>query len=514
MGEVVMVNKEDCNEIAVIFSNVESELNGYTLYYFVPRRVVQGYLNKDENIFIDEDDNGYYHIVTLDVVSTFGKRISLSELLKKYPNVGLSEAKRLYFNEVKEKLYFCNPVGETLLDCYKEIDKSGDNLRNIKDKDIEYFIDLYSEATDFYADALLSEDGNLLESDLSTNLNNKNNREAINVLVGLDKNAKKGTKTKDFKLNIKKLYEELSKNVIGQEEAHKKILATIWKNFSNNNGKAENIFVNGPTGVGKTETFQVIARNIGVPIVVEDCNEFTMAGYKGRDVEEILDDLYRESGKDINMAQKGIVILDEIDKIASSSSSSEINVSTEGVQNAILKMLENYKYRIDGKVLETKGITFVALGAFSDIEKQEAPVLGFNSTQIKKEYQNITLDDLNKYGMKQEILGRFSTLIPMKALTREDMKKILLESDLSPLLNLKNYYKGIGIELVFDDAVIDAIVDRAMKYNTGARGLKTALTDVTYEADMELAFNDENTFKKLYISNETIDNPKKYVLKR
>jgi len=89
-----------------------------------------------------------------------------------------------------------------------------------------------------------------------------------------------------------------------------------------------------------------------------------------------------------------------------------------------------------------------------------------------------------------------------------------LESELSPLLNLKNYYKGIGIELVFDDAVIDAVIDKAMKYKTGARGLKTALTDVTYEADMELAFNDDNTFKKLYISNETIDNPKKYVLKR
>ena len=509
-----MVDRDNCNDIAVVFSMVETEINEYKVYNFIPRKVIQGYFNTDENIFIDIDDVGYYHIVSLDVAAMFGKRISLSELLKRYPDSSLSEAKKRYFSDINRKVYFCNPFADNLLDCFKEIDKTGDNLTSFADKDIKFLVDLYSEATSYYADIVLSDDGDILGVDLSDNKQDNNNVGALKVLNNLDKSLKTEIKNKNVKLDIKKLYNELSNNVIGQEDAHKKILATIWKNFSGNVDKAENIFINGPTGVGKTETFQVIAKNIGIPIVVEDCNEFTMAGYKGRDVEEILDDLYREAGKDINKAKKGIVILDEIDKIAYGSSSGDLNVSTEGVQNSILKMLENYKYNIDGKILETKGITFVALGAFSDIEKQEPPVLGFNSTQIKKEYQHITLDDLNKYGMKQEVLGRFSTLIPMKALTREDMKKILLKSELSPLLNLKNYYKKIGIELVFDDQVVDAIVDKAMKYNTGARGLKTALTDVTYEADMELAFNEDNTFKKLYISNETINNPKKYILKK
>ena len=313
-------------------------------------------------------------------------------------------------------------------------------------------------------------------------------------------------------LDIKKLYDILSYNIIGQEEAHKKILSTIWKNFSEHSDKAENIFVNGPTGVGKTETFQILANSIDVPIIFEDCTKFIVAEEEGDYVEKILTDLFIASNGNINKTAHGIVVLDNIDKLASVAS--DMPTTNEVLQIILLKMIDNYKYMINNTILETKDITFVALGNYSGIERMNEPILGFNSPQIRKEYKDINFNDINDFGIIPEFLRCFPTLISMKALTQNDMKKILLESANSPLINLKKYYKHYGVSFTYDNNTILEIVNKAIQYDTGARGLQTVLTDTTFEADMEIACNKIGTFKELIISAETINNPKKYILKK
>lgn len=498
-----MVDKRMCNEVVVLFSKEDVIYKDKLLSVLVPKRVVKGYLDTDEYLFIDEGEVAYNHVLFCDIGVSFGKRITLAELLDKYPKCSLSEAKKKYLADIKNKIYFCdeNAVYYSA-DSIKEISRDGNILDNFNDMDIKVLSAQFCS---------LAETNSVDESVIDDKKVN------FDVII----NSQTNKTSKDVRpavLNVKDLYTELVSRVIGQEDAHKKILRTIWKNwknFSNGESKADNIFVKGSTGVGKTETFRIIAKYLGVPIIIKDCNDYTINGYKGDDVDDIIQDLVRAADGDIEKASRGIVVLDEVDKLGGKEGDYEI--STSGVQMALLKMLEDKDYNIKGKTLNTKFITFVAMGAFTNMEEKviKPKVVGFERKEILEEIpknNDVTdLSDLERYGMKPEFLGRFSNYVCMNELELEHYIKIIL-SEYSAFYKELEFLKANGVLVDYEkDDFINKLAEAAKKLNKGARGIEIVLANLFAEIESEIMLNDLNGVK-IQLSSETVTNPKKYVL--
>ena len=490
-----MVDKNDCNEVAVLFSAKEVEMSGKNLTVLIPRKVVVGYYDNYDNIFIDVDDVVYNHVFVGDVGCTFGKRMTILNLLSKYKNCCLKDAKKKYLEDIKKHIYYYDPdASDYSAESIKEIDKVSGKISNFKDLDIDYFRSLYCEAFDSALNGIVKSSPPSFvipeQSPLSTNST---------------------VESKQSTINAKYLYDELSKKVIGQQQAHRKILTTITKNY-NRKDKSQNIFVIGPTGVGKTETFQTLSKLMNVPFIIEDCNEFTVSGYKGRDVYEIITDLIKAANNDFEAASRGIVVLDEVDKLAQNEG--EYGIASSGVQLSLLTMLEGYDYYISGKKFNTKGITFVAAGAFTNMENLIShKAIGFEQESFDKSYSNIELADLEKYGMTSEFLGRFSSLVMMRGLDIKDYIDIL-KSEVSPFLEWKKDFDSIGVRLIYDENdLYYEIAKKAKEYNKGARGLNMVINDMIYEAYSEINFSSEN-YGELVIGAQTVTNPKKYVLRK
>lgn len=267
------------------------------------------------------------------------------------------------------------------------------------------------------------------------------------------------------KVDTIKLYKTLKEHIIGQDEGLQTIVGTIWKNY-NSDDRSCNMIIIGPTGVGKTETSRIISEVAGVPIAVVSANQFSQVGYIGDSTTDILKKLIVNAKGDYKKAERGIIVIDEIDKIARNGADRS-GVSTEAVQNELLKMIEDGTYVIDGQELKTKNITFIALGAFDHINKGTKS-LGFGNeiNAIDKEYNEITFDDLEEYGMTSQLLGRLPVLVPYKNLSEQDFKNIMLNSKSSFLLSLKNLYASKGIELIFDDEIISIIAKKGYFFKT------------------------------------------------
>lgn len=271
----------------------------------------------------------------------------------------------------------------------------------------------------------------------------------------------------DDNSDISKLYKDIRKTIISQDEQIMMILTSLFKNQRVINSSLsedvirklkENILIAGPTGTGKTEILTRISKKYNVPIVIADSTSLSEVGYQGRNVEDLLRDLYLEADSDLEKAEKGILVIDEFDKLAEKSK--QDMVSRSGVQRSLLKILDGGKIYFDGMSFDTSKLTIVGLGAFSGIK-------------AKQNYQNISTDDLVEYGVMQELVGRFSKVIKMNSLSKEDLKKILLESDLSPLHTYKGLFDELGVSFDYDDKFVDYIAEKAEMLDTGARSLKT-----------------------------------------
>lgn len=297
--------------------------------------------------------------------------------------------------------------------------------------------------------------------------------------------------------------EYLDQHVVGQDQA--KIVLSVaianhYKRIGSENKVAKaNILMIGPTGTGKTLMARTAARYLDVPFVVGDATCLTEAGYVGDDVESLIARLYAASNNDVEACQRGIVFLDEIDKIARKSESATISrdVSGEGVQQALLKLVEGTRCRIpaqggrknnntDTVEIDTTNILFIAGGAFVGLERivqnrVQGTAMGF-AAQLTSEQQidnePITPDDLVKYGMIPEFVGRFSSYVNLHALTKAQLISILtLVKD-----NFVDQYRWLfeqdGVKLNFDAESLDLIAERTLKTRTGARGLHSELERV------------------------------------
>ena len=319
----------------------------------------------------------------------------------------------------------------------------------------------------------------------------------------------------------KAIKEFLDQYVIGQDRAKKLLSVAVYNHYKRINHnlvekpddgvelEKSNILMVGPTGTGKTLMARTIAKMLDVPFTIVDATVLTEAGYVGEDVESILTRLLQEADYDVKKAERGIVFIDEIDKVARKSDNPSItrDVSGEGVQQAMLKLLEGNVVNVPPKGgrkhpeqdfvhVNTQNILFICGGAFEGIERRIAQrlntqVIGFGASEkqrIDKEnlLQYVSAMDLRGYGLIPEIIGRLPVITYLDALDRDALKRILTEPKNAILKQYEKIFELDGQKLVIDPEVLDLIVDTSIKNKLGARGLRSIceqiMNDAMYEA--------------------------------
>lgn len=311
----------------------------------------------------------------------------------------------------------------------------------------------------------------------------------------------------------------LDQYIIGQDTAKKILSVAVYNHYkrilnpTREEGEVEidksNVILVGETGSGKTLLARSIARMLNVPFAIVDATVLTEAGYVGEDVESILTRLLQDANYDVQMAEKGIVFIDEIDKIARKSDNPSItrDVSGEGVQQAMLKILEGTTVNVppkggrkhpDQKFVEvnTKDILFIAGGAFSGIEKHIANrlnshVIGFKNDEDRKEVgdllDEVNAMDLKAFGLIPELIGRLPIIANLKPLDKEAMRRILTEPKNALIKQYEKLFEIDGVKLIVEDDALDYIVQRADELGLGARGLRSVteeiFTDLMYKID-------------------------------
>ncbi|MCD8209923.1 MAG: ATP-dependent Clp protease ATP-binding subunit ClpX [Prevotella sp.] len=319
----------------------------------------------------------------------------------------------------------------------------------------------------------------------------------------------------------------LDQYVIGQETAKRCLSVAVYNHYkrlnqtSNDEGveiEKSNIIMVGNTGTGKTLMARTIAKMLDVPFTIVDATVFTEAGYVGEDVESILSRLLQVANYDLEQTQRGIVFIDEIDKIARKSDNPSItrDVSGEGVQQGLLKLLEGTIVNVPPKGgrkhpdqdyvhVDTKNILFICGGAFDGIEgriarRMNTHVIGYNSVQnlrrIDKDdlLRYIQPQDLKSFGLIPEIIGRLPVLTFLTPLDRKALRSILSEPKNSIVKQYTKLFEMDGIKLTFTDEALDYIVEKAIEYNLGARGLRSIVENVMMDAMFDVPSKHVKTF--------------------
>jgi len=335
-----------------------------------------------------------------------------------------------------------------------------------------------------------------------------------------------------FKLTVKKPVEIkkfLDEYVIGQDEAKKVLAVAVYNHYkrlqqknndSNNDVEIEksNIIMVGETGTGKTLLAKSIARMLNVPFTIVDATVFTEAGYVGEDVESILTRLLQVCNYDISSAERGIVYIDEIDKIARKGDNPSItrDVSGEGVQQGMLKLLEGTDVLVppqggrkhpEQKLIKinTQNILFICGGAFDSIDKiiarrVQTNTIGFNVDKVQQESMKknllryVNAQDLKAFGLIPELLGRLPVVTHLDPLDAVTLRAILTEPKNALMKQYKKLFELEGIKLSVDDEVLDFMVEKAVEYKLGARGLRSICEGILTDAMFELPSSKESAF--------------------
>lgn len=482
-------------ELAVIFEPKELEDGTMEL---VPNTVITGYYDEVMDNFIGDEGNTYWHILMpYDNVKQYAYRIPVVEFVKRYRNKSLKQIKRKYLSEHLKYKYI------PTLDEYNRIIILIDKVTNeefvFEDKDSI----LYD-----YDEEMFTETNGDKGQEPNRPKKTPKAKSSINKI-----NEKRKALPKDVLM-------ELYKTVKGQDEFLKTIVTTIWVNLYST-GNKRNMLVMGPTGVGKTLVFETLSKILGLPILVTSTSGMSQVGYKGGDLTDILSQYIVKYGKDSNM-DKGIIILDEFDKLAYKGEESG-SVSTMGIQNELLKIIEGNTYNVkigqNTYIFDTNNITFVCCGAFQELyEVKKTPEksrIGFGtipSEKMDEENQSMS-DKLVSYGLKREIVGRLPIVLQFNALTKDNLKDIILNSKTSELQEYIRILKEFGIENINIDDLVDIIVNDAMERKIGARGLTSSIVNM-FNNIMYEVFNNPGEYDTLYIGPNILNKPNDFTLSR
>lgn len=466
-----MKDLNQSNMVAIICQKVRIK---YGKYLLIPEEVSLGTINRNDYFITEKGEYTIAHALDKGILENkliervYIHAISLEELYKKYPDIS----------------------DDTILMFHYYLDRTNGEIY-IETIDNKIMVDMRKQSN--------LEFENDIQKKTITNLVISEN--SLSYLSNIDNFA---------------LEDYVKERVFDADDIIEDICTTIAMNYSAKNAKDMRTMLSiGPTGSGKTMTYQVIAEYLGVPLTIYDCNSLTSAGYVGKDIEDVLREVYKNANKKIEPAQKSILVLDEVDKLAARGS----DVKDTAVQQALLKLLEGFKYSFpvikNGQDIsfDTSFMTVACLGAFSSIFEQKKKKIGIVSSEEDTTYE-VTDEDLVEYGMIRELVGRWKHLFIYKAQTEDSLRRILLESKWSPLLLQQNrYLEQFNAELVWDDSFIDAYIDETVKRKSGGRSLSKISANTFVKIDRELLRKNRinpNVKKKVLVTSETIYDNKKF----
>jgi len=349
------------------------------------------------------------------------------------------------------------------------------------------------------------------------------------------------------KVTPQDLYENLDKKVVGQDNAKKRISIAVFEHMRNimhtRLNDKQNILFLGPSGSGKTLIVNTISKFLDVPYVSGDATSFSPTGFQGSDSDSVITDLLIKANGEPSLAEKGVVFIDEIDKLASNmSSATRLESFHYSTQSTLLKLIEGKKIKVNSSalgeqgsppvVVDTSSILFCFGGAFNGLEKIVAKKLGLTEgsigfrntksadyeTQIKnyeiyeKASHEILSESLIEYGMSTEFVGRIQSIVPLVPLSKEQMLYCLLQLEDSPIIKNQIMFAESNVELMFDEEYYDEVVEKAIKSGTGTRALNSIVKASLSSAAFDLLGLQHSQVKKVSISKGCVSNPKLYTL--
>lgn len=495
-------------KIATLFTKV---METGELDIFIPTRVLFGkedekgirfYDVLSQTMFYDLDNyagdeelySGYYYSE------------DLKDVKSKFPNMSLYEFINQYLRLRKEQVYFYS------------LDDGDSKDYCLKSLPIDEFYEKYKIDVKYtyFPDNLKDIDFTRIELEQESQVEESQVEEVQKV------DDVEETKLPD----IVSLQKEIMKHVFFQDEQIKKMLIAIYRHiFFEDPSLKANIFVYGPTGVGKTEILRQISKNLGLPMVIEDANAYSVAGYVGKSADDALRHLYEAANGDLELAQRGILVFDEIDK-KHKQGSGDTNVSSEGVLHSLLKIIEGGTFEVEldrysSINFDTSNLIVIVSGAFEDLLKKEQKrvSIGFgNQDQTDKTMAKMSIvDKMVEYGMAREFMGRFNLLVELNSLSKENLKHILLHSELSVLKKYQQQFEELGVKITLSDELCNKICNLAYLRHTGARALNNIVHEI-FENILYNLFSSEEFPKEIVLGEESLSEPgieeKQNVLKK
>ncbi len=492
----------------------------------------------EKDVFIDKNGNKYVSMLSGEFLKNNAKQVYFNlfeedKLKEDYNNLSEEEIIEKIDSSSKNIFYFLGLSKEgkiyLLLIDRDKVAKEQDKLNHLINRNNDLYAKDYT--INMELEQLL---GELLDEKYSikdyegimknideTNQLTKKIEEAIisktkNNYVDV-KPKKKSTKNKNSnRINIDNLYNSVTKTLIAQDEPARRVITELARKEMDSRKKREGILLVGPTGVGKTELMKLIAKYIDRPFIKVDSTQLTIPGYVGKDIEEVLWDLYEKCGRNIKKTEEAIIFFDEIDKKGSSKKS---DVSGKGVLNVLLSFIEgstydacqNVKTALNTVKINTSNMTVIFGGAFSEIyKKEEKNELGFvkKSEEEKDKSLSATKNFTLLAEMPEEFMSRV-TVVRLNELDVESIKRILLESDESAIKIQQEIFDKLGVKLTFTNNYIDRVAKDAYEKKTGARGLNGIIDESTWKAFDEV-YSHPSQYKEIILDEDTLTKPESY----